>query len=76
MNVNVREWVADCHQQGYAGAPTDGSVRMYGGSCEKRVVRGGAWVDGASTARSAYRYAEAEDFRNYQVGLRVARDLK
>lgn len=99
---NVREWVADCHQEGYEGAPTDGSVRAHaaacekmwegmcmdnveGGTvkasaggvdvCEKRVVRGGAWVDGASTARSAYRYAEPEDFRNYQVGFRVARNL-
>ena len=107
MNGNVREWVEDCHQEGYAGAPVDGSVRMldgacekkfegvcmdkfegadgsaaadsaaaHGGACEKRVVRGGAWVDGGSTARSAYRYSEAADFRNYQVGLRVARDLK
>jgi len=100
MNGNVREWVEDCHQEGYEGAPTDGSVRQiaapcekmfegvcmdhfegaaagaHGAACEKRVVRGGAWVDGGSTARSAYRYAEAEDFRNYQVGLRVARDLK
>ena len=108
MNGNVREWVQDCHQEGYKGAPADGSVRPLagagpvacekkfegvcmdhfeggagdgaageqGGTCEKRVVRGGAWVDGASTARSAYRYSEAEDFRNYQVGLRVARDLK
>jgi formylglycine-generating enzyme required for sulfatase activity len=98
MLGNVREWVEDCHQEGYEGAPTDGSVRPHerpcekkfegicmdkfeqgeaeGGACDKRVVRGGAWVDGASTARSAYRYAEAEDFRNYQVGLRVARDLK
>ncbi len=100
MNGNVREWVADCHQEGYVGAPTDGSVRVHGScekkfegvcmddfegaaadgsggsACEARVVRGGAWVDGASTARSAYRYAEAEDFRNYQVGFRVARDLK
>ncbi len=75
MNGNVREWVADCHQQGYEGAPTDGSVRMHQGACEARVVRGGAWVDGGSTARSAYRYAEAEDFRNYQVGFRVARGL-
>ena len=75
MNGNVREWVADCHQQGYEGAPTDGSVRMHQGVCEARVVRGGAWVDGGSTARSAYRYAEAEDFRNYQVGFRVARDM-
>lgn len=103
MLGNVREWVEDCHQEGYAGAPTDGSVRAHGapcekmwegmcmdsfedgtvkasaggeGACEKRVVRGGAWVDGASTARSAYRYAEPEDFRNYQVGFRIARELK
>ena len=73
---NVREWVEDCHQIGYEGAPTDGAVRAHSGACEKRVVRGGAWVDGGSTARSAYRYAEAEDFRNYQVGIRVARELK
>jgi formylglycine-generating enzyme required for sulfatase activity len=39
------------------------------------VVRGGAWVDGPSTSRSAYRYAEEEAFRNYQVGFRVAREL-
>jgi len=72
---NVREWVEDCHQAGYEGAPTDGSERPHQGACEKRVVRGGAWVDGASTSRSAYRYAEAENFRNYQVGFRVACDL-
>ena len=76
MSGNVREWVADCHQAGYEGAPTDGSVRAHSGACEKRVVRGGAWVDGPSTSRSAYRYAEAENFRNYQVGFRVACDLK
>jgi formylglycine-generating enzyme required for sulfatase activity len=72
MLGNVREWVADCHQPGYEGAPTDGSVRPHRGACEKRVVRGGAWVDGPSTSRSAYRYSEAEEFRNYQVGFRVA----
>ena len=75
MLGNVREWVEDCHQEGYAGAPTDGSVRPAPSPCEKRVVRGGAWVDGPSTCRSAYRYAEEEAFRNYQVGFRVAREL-
>jgi hypothetical protein len=29
----------------------------------------------ASTCRAAYRYAEEEGLRNYQVGLRVARDM-
>jgi len=75
MLGNVREWVQDCHQPGYESAPNDGSVRPHEGACEKRVVRGGAWVDGPSTSRSAYRYSEVENFRNYQVGFRVACDL-
>ena len=75
MLGNVREWVDDCHQTGYAGAPEDGSVRPFAGQCEKRVVRGGAWLDGPSTARSAYRYSEIEGMRNYQTGFRLARDL-
>jgi formylglycine-generating enzyme required for sulfatase activity len=74
MLGNVREWVQDCHIEGYEGAPADGSARD-ASPCEARVVRGGAWVDGPSTSRSAYRYAEKEDFRNYQVGFRVAREL-
>ncbi len=75
MLGNVREWVEDCHQAGYSGAPEDGSARKHEGKCEKRVVRGGAWLDGPSTARSAYRYSEEEGMRNHQTGFRVARDL-
>ena len=75
MLGNVREWVEDCHQIVYESAPADGSVRAHSGACEKRVVRGGAWVDGPSTSRSAYRYAEVENFRNYQVGARVVCEL-
>lgn len=75
MLGNVREWVEDCHQAGYAGAPDDGSVRKHEGQCEKRVVRGGGWLDGPSTARAAYRYSEVESMRNSQTGFRVARDL-
>jgi formylglycine-generating enzyme required for sulfatase activity len=45
------------------------------GECEKRVVRGGGWMDGPLTARSAYRYSEKEDLRNYQVGFRVVVEL-
>jgi formylglycine-generating enzyme required for sulfatase activity len=75
MLGNVREWVADCHQEGYAGAPADGSVRPHEGACERRAVRGGGWLDGPATVRAAYRYAEEEKFRNYQVGFRVACEL-
>lgn len=75
MLGNVREWVEDCHQGGYKAAPEDGSVRAMQGECEKRVVRGGGWMDGPLTARSAYRYSEKEDLRNYQVGFRVVVEL-
>ncbi len=73
MLGNVREWVEDCHGA-YKDAPTDGSART-STACEKRIVRGGSWIDGASTSRSAYRHPLPESHRNYQVGLRVARDL-
>ena len=76
MIGNVREWNEDCLHLGYEDAPVDGSVRPHQGACEKRVARGGTWVDGPSTSRSAYRYSEPEDFRNYQVGFRVACALK
>lgn len=74
MLGNLREWVQDCHHGGYKGAPADGSA-WDEAQCEKRIVRGGAWIDGASTTRSAYRHPEDPAYRNYQVGFRVARDL-
>jgi formylglycine-generating enzyme required for sulfatase activity len=73
MLGNVREWVEDCHGE-YKDAPSDGSART-ANPCEKRIVRGGAWIDGASTSRAAYRHPLPESHRNYQVGVRVARDL-
>lgn len=73
MLGNLREWVEDCHGP-YNDAPTDGSPRV-AAECEKRIVRGGAWIDGASTSRAAYRHPLPESHRNYQVGIRIARDL-
>ncbi len=74
MLGNVREWVEDCHHASYAGAPADGSAWTEA-SCEQRIVRGGSWFDGAQSSRAAYRHTVPETHRNYQVGLRVARDL-
>jgi formylglycine-generating enzyme required for sulfatase activity len=71
---NLREWVRDCHHGGYEKAPSDGSA-WDEAKCEKRIVRGGAWIDGASTSRAAYRHPEDAGYRNYQVGFRLARDL-
>jgi hypothetical protein len=44
MHGNVWEWVEDCYNNSYEGAPTDGSAWLTG-DCNSRVVRGGAWYD-------------------------------
>jgi formylglycine-generating enzyme required for sulfatase activity len=46
MHGNVWEWVEDCYQSNYDGAPTDGSARL-SPDCTNHVnhvVRGGSWV--------------------------------
>ena len=51
---NVREWVEDCWNSNYAGAPADGSARM-SGDCWNRVLRGGSWDSKPGSLRSAFR---------------------
>ena len=41
VHGNVWEWVEDCVNDGYAGAPTDGSA-WTSGKCHRRVIRGGS----------------------------------
>ena len=44
MHGNLWEWVQDCWNDSYQGAPTDGSA-WTSGNCEKRVLRGGSWYN-------------------------------
>ena len=39
---NATEWVQDCWNAGYEGAPTNGSAWMTG-DCSNAVTRGGSW---------------------------------
>ena len=71
---NVFEWVEDCWNDSYAGAPSDGSAWSRG-ECEKRVLRGGSWINAPVSVRSAYRYTSETDFWSYRSGFRVARTL-
>ena len=75
VSGNVWEWVEDCMNDRYAGAPADGSARMTG-DCDRRVLRGGSWVSDASLVRSAGRYGVQADGRVGNVGFRVARTMK
>ena len=72
MLGNVWEWVEDCYNARYDGAPTDGSAWLKG-DCVGRVMRGGSWFSDPSRARSAFRYAVIAGSQESSLGFRVAR---
>ena len=45
MHGNVWEWVQDCWNANYSGAPSDGSAWITGDRC-LHVLRGGSWING------------------------------
>jgi formylglycine-generating enzyme required for sulfatase activity len=71
---NVGEWVADCWNDSYRGAPTDASA-WTAGDCDRRVIRGGSWSSASRSARVAARDNLAAGSRINTVGFRVARTL-
>jgi formylglycine-generating enzyme required for sulfatase activity len=75
MHGNLWEWVEDCWNGSYEGAPTDGSAWI-SGDCGHRVLRGGSWFSRPEPLRSAYRIKNLPDGRDDSVGFRVARTLR
>ena len=71
---NVWEWVEDCWNDSYSGAPNDGSAWTTG-KCSVRVFRGGSWLNDPRHVRTADRYGLGSDFRYHKFGFRVARTL-
>ena len=74
VHGNVREWVQDCWNDNYEGAPADGSAWL-SGRCDRRGLRGGSWINGPLILRAAYRFWKITHFRDPSVGFRVARTL-
>jgi formylglycine-generating enzyme required for sulfatase activity len=74
MLGNVVEWVEDCWNASYDGAPVDGSPWVTG-DCISRVGRGGAWVVEPHYTRSAYRGWIISNLRDVDLGFRVARKV-
>jgi formylglycine-generating enzyme required for sulfatase activity len=72
VHGNVWEWVRDCWNRSYSGAPSDGSARTTE-NCQSRVLRGGSWRDGPMG--SALRYWASPHYRESGFGFRVARKL-
>ena len=73
MHGNVWEWVQDCWNDSYKGAPKDGSAWM-SGNCSSRVIRGGSWDHVPRGLRSAYRGWDTRSNRYGNVGFRLAQD--
>lgn len=75
MTGNVWEWLQDCYVMPYADdTPLDGSP-FINEACERRSVRGGAWLSTMFWQRPTFRGRDPEDLTSRIFGLRVARDL-
>ena len=74
MHGNVWEWVEDCWNPSYAGAPTDGGAWL-AGVCSVRVLRGGSWGVDPGALRAADRIWNPAGSRIDIIGFRVARTL-
>ena len=72
MHGNVWEWVEDCWNDSYVGAPSDGSA-WESGNCDRRVLRGGSWSSRSRFLRSGIRYWHSPSYRFSHVGFRVVR---
>ena len=73
MHGNVWEWVQDCWNDSYRGAPADGSA-WETGNCGRRVLRGGSWGF-PEDLRAANRGWLSSGGRSGGFGFRVARTL-
>ena len=70
MHGNVWEWCKDNWHDNYQDAPNDGSAWL-SGTRSNKVIRGGSWLTLPDYCRSAFRYFNIRDFRDYSFGFRV-----
>jgi formylglycine-generating enzyme required for sulfatase activity/uncharacterized caspase-like protein len=73
VHGNISEWVEDCWNESYQGAPMNGSAWTTG-DCGRRVVRGGSWSNYPRHLRSAFRH-KVTNARGSGIGFRLARAL-
>lgn len=72
---NVFEWVADCWNDTFIVAPSDGGA-LQKPACGIRVIRGGAWSFPPKEVRSANRWRDFQPRISDDTGFRIARDLQ
>jgi formylglycine-generating enzyme required for sulfatase activity len=73
MSGNVWEWCEDVWHANYKGAPDNGSAWIKGGEQNRRVVRGGSWINFNFVCRCAYRFRYNDYRRSSSIGFRLSR---
>ncbi len=76
MSGNVSEWVQDCWNDNYQGAPSDGRA-WETGDCRRRILRGKDWLNHPIHLRSARRdWSTTADNQVSSInGFRIAQSL-
>ena len=74
LRGNLFEWAADCWNDSYDGAPSDGRA-WDAGDCDQRVLRGGSWFTAPSEQRLSFRNRHPRGYRANTFGFRVVREL-
>ncbi len=74
MAGNVWQWTADCWNESYKGAPSDGSAWV-AGDCGRRVLRGGSWINNPRVLRAANRDRNTAGLRYCFNGFQLGRTL-
>lgn len=73
MGGGAKEWVADCWHRNYQGASRSRSIPWDASNCRERVLRGGSWMDAASSIGVSSREYYDAAVRYPTHGFRVAR---
>jgi formylglycine-generating enzyme required for sulfatase activity len=73
MHGNVWEWVCDWKGAYPTSAPANDPSGPSAGVL--KVLRGGSWLYGAGSCRSAYRYDHYPDHKDSNIGFRLAMEI-
>ena len=73
MHGNVWEWVQDCWNDNYVGAPNDGRA-WTSGDCGQRTLRCGSWYNGPRALHLTTRTMRIQSSNYSHIGFRLAQD--